>query len=499
MKKFLIVFFALVPSVHAQPFEEQQPELFKQQDALITGRIRQLTVEHVFANPQKEIVVMSRDGAFPEWKAILSVWGFSKSSNRIEKVVEWPMPKETILYGFISNPNSDSYLVLVLPTQVKIGKWNQHEWVFDPAQSMPIRSLSEIPYASLAQPFEPMVGMKDHPEWFWVPTLDGYQIFAIEKGKLVSKSLIPLKPKSFYHSSHDLLPFEFQFWFRNVYWFPKVEVGYVGLNKKPTFLSPWMDEMSMIEYAPTNMLEQTHYFKLLSENERDDGIHYIVNRPVDLNGDGLTDFLVNKFMGTGTAFRAQNSYYITQPDGKIPAVGKLIKTDGKKASGALVLDLDHDHKQDFIIVSTSFTPWAMVRAIMKRQVLMEFDFYKYKTDAKPYDFDHPDLHQEVLFDFHLGDLFIDGVLPTLDGDFNGDGFPDVFYARNRQTLSFLIQDSKNTSFYPSQPSGVFSFTVPRKYRVGDLNGDGKDDLVFFNTRENKNKSFTALINQGLLK
>jgi hypothetical protein len=500
MKKFLTVFFLLnATTVFAQTFMDQAPPLFQQQDMKVTGRIRQLTLEQVFAGPEKEIVVMTRDGEFPNWKGLLSFWKFTKVTNRFEKTLEWEMPRDTILYGFIPVEKNDSFLVLVLPNRVQVGKWMQNKWVFDESQSAPIRSFSEISYGSLAQPFDPVVHMPGQPQWFWVPTLDGYQIFSIEKGKLIAKNIIPVKPKSFYQSSHDLLPFEFQFWFRNVYWFPNVTVGSNGNPPKPTFFSPWMDELSAIEYSPTKMEEKTHYFKLLTENERDDGIHYIVNRPVDLNGDGQTDFLINKFMGTGTAFRAQNTYYITGKDGVIPAVGKQIKTDGKKASGALVMDLDKDGKQDFVVVSTSFTPWAMVRALMKRQVLLEFDFYKYKTDANPYDFDHADLHQEVLFDFHLGDLFIDGILPTLDGDFNGDGFPDVFYARNREGLSFMIQNPKATPFYPTQPTAVFPFKVPRKYRVGDLNGDGKDDLVFFNTREEKNRSFTVLMNQGLLK
>lgn len=498
MKKFLVVSILLAGQAFGQVFMEQKPKYFEQRDISVTGRIRQLTVEQVFNGKDKEIVVMSRDGEFPNWKGLLSIWKMAKN-RQIEKVVEYTLPRETILYGFIPVDKDDSYLVLILSNKVQIGKWNGSTWGFDPAQTLPIRSFSEISYGSLAQPFDPLVHMPNEPNWFWVPTLDGYQIFSMEKGKVVAKHLIPLQPKSFYHSSHDLLPFEFQYWFQNVYWFPKVEIGSMSPAKKPTFFAPWMDEISEIEFSPVKMEEKKHYFKLLTENERDDGVHYIVNRPVDLNGDGQTDFLINKFMGTGTAFRAQNYYYMTNKDGSIPATGKQIKVDPKKASGALVVDLDHDGKQDFIVVSAMFNVWAMVRALMKRQVVMEFDFYKFKNDQTPYDFGHPDLHQEVLFDFHLGDLFIDGILPTLDGDFNGDGYPDVFYARNRETLSFLIQDPKSSSIFPAQPSGVFQFKVPRKYRVGDLDGDGKDDLIFFNTRENKNKSFTVLTNQGLLK
>lgn len=499
MKKFFSIIFLIIPAAFSQTMIDEAPPLFDQKDISIQGRIRQLTIDQVFSSREKEVVVVARDGTFPDWVGRLSVWNFSPTLRRVQKSVEWTLPRETVLYGFIPVKDSDSYLLLVLPTKIQIGKWNGHDWDFSPNMMLPIHSFAEVPYGSLAQPFDPMVGLPSEPNWFWVPTLEGYQILALEKDKVVAKQLIPLKPKSFSHASRDLLPFEFQYWFQNVYWFPKVEVGASGVNPKPTFFSPWMDEISMIEYSTSKMEEKHHYFNLLSEKERDDGIHYIVNRPVDLNGDGRTDFLINKFMGTGTAFRAQNYYYMSGKNGEIPSAGKLIKTDKTRASGALVVDLDHNSKQDFIVVSTSFTAWAMVRALMKRQVLLEFDIYKYQNDESPYDFSKADIHQEVLFDFSLGDMFIDGILPSLDGDFNGDGYPDIFYGRNRESLSFLIQDPKSAQFYPTQPSGVFPYKVPRKYRIGDLNGDGKDDLVFFNTRENKNKSFTILMNEGRLK
>ena len=66
-----------------------------------------------------------------------------------------------------------------------------------------------------------------------------------------------------------------------------------------------MDEMDMIDFSKKSSEQHHHYFQLLTEKERDDGIHYIVNKPVDLNGDGRTDFVTNKYYGNGNGVSSQ--------------------------------------------------------------------------------------------------------------------------------------------------------------------------------------------------
>ena len=118
MKKFLVVLILCsFGKVFGQPLMDQAPNLFKQEDIKVTGRIRQLTLENVFAGNEKEIVTMSRDGEFPNWKGLLAFWKFNTSGKRFEKITEWEMPKETILYGFIPVNQGNSFLILVLPSK----------------------------------------------------------------------------------------------------------------------------------------------------------------------------------------------------------------------------------------------------------------------------------------------------------------------------------------------------------------------------------------------
>ncbi|HLG19006.1 MAG TPA: VCBS repeat-containing protein [Bdellovibrionota bacterium] len=90
------------------------------------------------------------------------------------------------------------------------------------------------------------------------------------------------------------------------------------------------------------------------------------------------------------------------------------------------------------------------------------------------------------------------MLPTLDGDFNGDGYADALYARDRRQLSFLLQKPNAGGIFPSSPSGTYDVTVPRLIQIGDLTGDGKSDVVLFDRRASGNQKFTVLLNAGRL-
>ena len=227
------------------------------------------------------------------------------------------------------------------------------------------------------------------------------------------------------------------------------------------------------------------------------GQSYVATVPRDLNGDGRIDFLLNKFEGQATALRAETTVYLTNAKGEIPRKGLKLKPEGNRAAGALAVDLNQDGKEDLVTASAQFNVWSVVRALLKRQAQVTFAFYLHH--ARGYRLNQPDFTREISFRFDLNNLEIDGVLPTLNGDFNGDGFPDAIYARNRRTLTVLIQHPKEKKSFSAVPSGTYDVSVPRAFTVGDLNGDKKSDVVLFEKRAAGNRKVSVLLNSGVLK
>jgi len=71
------------------------------------------------------------------------------------------------------------------------------------------------------------------------------------------------------------------------------------------------------------------------------------------------------------------------------------------------------------------------------------------------------------------------------GDFNGDAMNDLA-SWDSASGEIQIALSDSTKFIPQQqPWGSFKLTEQVKMFTGDFNGDGKDDLLFWNQEQNK--------------
>lgn len=495
MRFFLFLVLCIAPLAGAQTIVDVEQELFDQKRFGVQGRLRHVTLEQVTADESVEVVAYTRRGAFPNWKGSLYIFDQTIDGKRVMQHSKIPVPDEAIYYGFILIDGM-SNLLLVLPQEVRLIPYLKGVWQFDQSKAYPLNGLTTPWAKSTAVPFQPLQKLKTKNQ-VWIPTHVGYQTYDLQDGSLIQKEFIPLSPKSFYRSSYDLLPFEMSYWFQNIYWYPKIFPGSLD-QKSQVLFSPWMDEIDIVQPDKNHGIDR-HFFRIMTEKERDDGTHYLMNEPIDLNGDGRTDFLLNKFQGMGTSFRSKSYYYMTGEDGTIPKKGKLVPFPKKKIAGALVQDITNNGKQDFLIVSSILNVWSMIRALTKKQILLSFDIYLFGDKQKDYNFKNADINREILFDFSLSDFFIDGMLPTLDGDFDGDGFKDVMYATNPRELTFLIQRPHQEQRFDSVPSGLFQISIPRKHRVGDITGDGKSDLVFFSTRAGKNNALKILVNNGLLK
>ncbi|MCB0308647.1 MAG: VCBS repeat-containing protein [Bdellovibrionales bacterium] len=491
--KTITLFWISIASVlWAQSFIDGEPSIFKRQDISVTGALRELSLEKVIPGGGDELVVLERTGKYPHWQVDLSIYRFS--DNRVKPLKKLSIPADTLFYGFISNTSKNqSALVLVRPKELEVLFSKDSTWNDVKNVKIPLSSGFEVNQDGLARPID--YQFENGGATFFVPVRTGIDVFKLSDSMVTFDGHYQIPPMAYYLSSSESMALDIPFWVRASFWFPSPVRGMLK-NSNHVLLFPWMDEV-FIQPIAYKEKSKRFVFQRLSEDEREDGQTQVVTHALDLNGDGRTDFLMNKFKGAATSLTAETTLHLTANDGSIDASGLRLQPEGNRAAGAVAIDLNQDGKMELAVASSQFNAWAIARALTQRQVKVMFSFYFYHE--RGYQLSRPDFTREILFGFDLSDLDIDGVLPILTGDFNGDGYPDALYARNRKRLTILIQKPKSKDVFPDVPSGEYDVQVLRKIRIGDLNGDGKSDIVMYDRKSRFNKKFTVLLNAGKFK
>jgi gliding motility-associated-like protein len=202
----------------------------------------------------------------------------------------------------------------------------------------------------------------------------------------------------------------------------------------------------------------------------------------DLDGDGKPDLAVANESGNTVSV-----LHNTSTSGSITAASFAASVDFSTGSGSLpfsvaIGDLDGDGKPDLAVANRSFASVSVFRNTSTSGSITSGSFAA-KVD------------------------FVTGFLPfsVAIGDLDGDGKPDLAVAnRTGNTISVL----RNTSASGSITSGSFAAKVdfatgisPQSVAIGDLDGDGKPDLVSANFSSNtvsvlRNTSASGSITSG---
>jgi len=180
----------------------------------------------------------------------------------------------------------------------------------------------------------------------------------------------------------------------------------------------------------------------------------------DINGDGLPDIVVSNYMSQ-TVSVLRNSVV----SNTITSSSFAQRTDldaGGYVEGVAVADFDGDGKPDIVVAKYSDDSVAVFKNISTRDSIMFAPRVCFKTGNGPY-----------------------GLAV---GDIDGDGLPDIAAVNSTDgTLSILrnrgVRGIIDTNSFANQvvfPAG----SLPQDVAIGDLDGDGKPDLVVSNTDSN---------------
>lgn len=216
----------------------------------------------------------------------------------------------------------------------------------------------------------------------------------------------------------------------------------------------------------------------------------------DLDADGLADLVVHRTAGSMLRSRAATDIYRNQGTGVDLSNGPhmTLSTDDTFATIELV-DLDFDGRTEILQAEFSFGVFQAIRLLTTRRA---------SVDLRILTLPEPGQSQaetawtgDVALRLDFGQGRAEGLLPTAEGDWNGDKRRDLLYGINREELAIQLGTAEENG--PGFGSPETTQTVPAASDglIVDRNGDGLDDLVLFDPRDTQGVVH-ILLNRGIL-
>ncbi len=230
-----------------------------------------------------------------------------------------------------------------------------------------------------------------------------------------------------------------------------------------------------------------------SGKDADTSLSFLLT-PVDVNGDKFADVILTLTRGTGKFLERKIKIFVflnqKKPDHPFaPQPDQTITVDGI-TPGVTIEDVNGDGRKDLLFSSVRVGFWNIVKNLISKRINLDTSIYLMRSDNRyPTE---PDFQQKNSYQLDLTHgIRFHGTWPTLGGDFTGDGHKDLLIARDEKIAIYAKNPDGDLFSKPLTQSEVFTSPF---MNIVDLNGDGRDDLLFYEKkREGK---ISVLLNTG---
>jgi len=434
---------------------------------------------------RQDLVVVENDRTRRDVRSRLAVYrheagGFRRLPERL------PLPADLVLAGVGRFPQGPG-LVVLTPERVAIHWWRGRRFAPVPEPTRAVTSVFPKPPGEPRTELELVADVDgDGLSEIVVPRVDGFDILTVTPaGALARHSLLRTRPdgRILNYFRRKLIAYQL----------PALSVV-DGRDGGPPSLLAYND--GLVHWFPGSPapgpdgvrggrvtdLQPPRPFD--PKAPRDPPM--LLVRAGDLNADGLPDLVLTKTAAADRSFNSDTRVlvYYGRPgaDGAPVAFGadpdQVYRVEG--FSVPILLDADRDGTVDMVLVNVEVGFWNTVKALIAQTVNADAAFYHMPRGGRyPRE---PDALEAFSVKFSLG-RYTHQPIATF-GDFNGDGLPDLLLSREQNRLG--VHWGRPGAFWDVDPDAGIEDHLPtrdRRVLVRDLDGDGRDDLVFTYNRD----------------
>lgn len=497
----LLFLFSMIAWGFARPGEGT--ELFKAQSFVVPGKMLALMPADLDENGLVELIVISKTGIYPSeqrWVSIFSADDTLKYGPLPRQ--RWLVDHRATLFevgDVAATPGKEIFFI----TSNGIRYYAREDSGLFSTHSLP---LLEVPTAAVF----PAPGSLPRSRWLadWqkngkvllmVPQFGMFKFFGRNKsGNWELAEQVSVVPRTFLQSDQEDDGILRSYSFRLDYRFPKIFTqDFNGDGQKDLLLT---EQESIFVYPRdsdghfSREPAATIHLPGRPTGKQPDWNFSLNTIPAEINKDGFTDMVLILSQGTGSFLEREVDIFIFRnqksPEKPFPDQPNQTLTFKGISPGVSVTDLNGDGLQDLMFSYIKLGFWNTVKNLLSKRVDIYTSIYLMQNN---HGFStEPDFHIHTGYDLDLTHgIKLNGIWPSLDGDFDGDGYPDLLIASDGKVRIYQTPQGKDLYSNSYDQSNVVTC---RFKHIIDLNRDGLDDIVLYEKK--KSGVVSVLLNKG---